>query len=242
MSRPKRTNIAHRLSNWRWSLTSRHLWVDHQTSAYYSFNRHPFQSTFVDGSVAQLQLFVSHFDILKSGGLFTPKLGVRILNPQKYPWIYCFFSDFFGYLLIFWIFFFGFFSIFFLFFRFFFNFLDFVRFFVFYNFFGFKKKKFKFFRFCQIFFIFLLFFRIFFYFFSIFFYFVRFYGFLIIFSDFLFFFYFFGIFWISSDFFRFFWMNNPSFKTLGMHLIYLFLANQMTAIHSLRGQQALLKV
>ena len=37
---------------------------------------------------------MSHFDILKSGGLFTPKLGVRILNPQKFPWIYCFFQIF----------------------------------------------------------------------------------------------------------------------------------------------------
>ena len=106
MSRPKRTNIAHRLSNWQWSLTSRHLWVDHQTSAYYSFNRHPFQSTFVDGSVAQLQLFVSHFDIQIRGGVHS-QIGctpytVRILNPQKYPWIYCFFfKDFFWYFLIF---------------------------------------------------------------------------------------------------------------------------------------------
>ena len=31
-------------------------------------------------------------------GLFTPKLGVRILNPQKIPWIFWIFSDFFVFL------------------------------------------------------------------------------------------------------------------------------------------------
>ena len=158
MSRPKRTNIAHRLSNWRWSLTSRHLWVDHQTSAYYSFNRHPFQSTFVDGSVAQLQLFVSHFDIQIRGGVHS-QIGctpytVRILNPQKYPWIYCFFffKDFFWYFLIFW----GFFIIFSDFFYLFFLFCQ--IFCYFYYFFGFILLQNLFFRFCQIFGFFLIFF------------------------------------------------------------------------------------